>query len=421
MTDRVDMDRRATLKGMALLGGSMAFGVAPAGGTAGAVKGPRPYWHSIREAYPAEGPLLNLNNAAVCPAPFAVQQEAIRAYQFANEIPDVHLWDELDTAIPRTTEKLSVLADCEPEEVVLNRNTTEGMSTVIFGMPLSRGDEVIVGEWDYSSMIDAWKQRVARDGIVLKTVRFDLLGSDDAIVDAYADAITSRTKAIQLTHLIHWTGRVVPVDRICAIARQKGILTVVDAAQSFAQMPLSFRKMGCDYLATSLHKWLCAPFGTGMLIVRKSRVEETWPLLGLLESKDDATNKFGGWNLGTFNSAAQYAIGTAVDFHNAIGTPRIHERLRELSRYWVGQARDIEGFRMHTPIDSEHLGAVTLFSIEGVSVETMEKQLQEKHRIRTRLRRQGDLAGVRVSPHIYTLEGDLDRFVDALRNVARAA
>lgn len=386
-----------------------------------AADGGEPDWERVRAAYAPQSPNVNLNNASVSPSPLVAQEAVIKAYRFANTEPDVNMWDSLDEALPNIKKKLALMADCDAPEIALNRNSTEGLCTAIFGIPLQAGDEVLLTDWDYPSMIKAWEQRTKREGVVIKRVEYGLLDSDEAIIGAYTRAIGPRTKVMLLTHLVHWTGRALPVERLCALAKQHSIVTVVDAAQSFAHIPLSFRRMDCDYLVTSLHKWMCAPFGNGMLIVKSARIDETWPLLAPFDPEPLRIEKFDHWNLGTYCSPLQTGIEPAIDLHNRIGTARVHARLRELSRYWVQKAAQIKGFKIHTPMDSPELGAVTLFSVAGLEPEVIEKRLRTEHKIRTRFRRQGALAGVRVSPHVYTTKNELDQFVSALRHIVQSA
>lgn len=378
------------------------------------------YWESVCARYPAQQPLLNLNNAAVSPPSLEVEQRTVEALRFISANPDVNMWSKLDADLPAIKQQLAALADCDPDEIALNRNTTEGLCTAIFGLPLSRGDEVVVCEWDYPSMRAAWRQREQREGIRVVPVDFDPMDGDDAILAAYARALTPRTKAMQITHMLHWTGRLLPAQRLCALAREHGIASVVDGAQTFAQMPLSFRELGCDYFATSLHKWLGAPVGNGMLIVARERIGSTWPLLGPFDPSP-GVDKFDHWNLGTYNSALQAGIAPAIAFHREMGAARIHARLRALTRHWVGMARRIPGFRLHTPIDGDGLGALSLFSIDGTDARRIERELRETHRIHTKYREVRQLRGLRVSPHVYTTLPDLQRFVDALEEVAAGA
>lgn len=407
-------DRRTMLKGAAAGGGLLATQVASAGQHDDA------YWERIKAAYSAAPKFINLNNAGVSPQPLVVQEAMIRAYRFANELPDVHMWQVLDATRGRTRQKLARVVDCDPAEIALNRNSTEGLCTVINGLDFERGDEVILSDWDYESMRHSWRARARRHGISLRRVQFDLMGPDHAIIDAYQRAMTPRTKVLHLTHMIHYTGRVLPLEKLCQMARARGVRTLVDAAQTVGQVPLSFRRIGCDYLATSLHKWMCAPFGTGMLIVRRDRVDDLWPSFGPFYAAPEGIEKISGMNLGTYSSPAEHAIETAVDFHLEIGTDVVHRRLRELTRYWIERANDIRGFRVHTPLGDPQTAAVTLFSIEGQDPAVIEKRLLAEHGIRVRRRDYNGLAGIRVSPHIYTRKVELDRFVAALRTITRA-
>ncbi|MEM5435925.1 aminotransferase class V-fold PLP-dependent enzyme [Paraburkholderia diazotrophica] len=378
-------------------------------------------WTRVRESYPAQHPLLNLNNAAVSPPPLVVEQAVIDAFRFIGKNPDVNMWSGLDARLPDLKRQLATLADCSADEIALNRNASEGLSVAIFGIPLSAGDRVLVSPWDYPSALQGWQQRETREGIVVDTVTFDLLASDDEIVAAYSSAIRPVTRVMHLTHMIHWTGRVLPVARLIALARQHGIATIVDAAQSFAQLPISVRLLGCDFFVTSLHKWLGAPVGNGMLVVNRECINGTWPLLAPFDATLDTIDKFDHWNLGTYNSALQAGIEPAIRFHQSIGVTNIHARLSALTRYWIARAADIDGLRIHTPLDTDALGAVSLFSIDGVDAVALEATLRQSFSVHVKYRRVGQLEGLRVSPHIYMNEADLDVFVDALRAAVKDA
>jgi selenocysteine lyase/cysteine desulfurase len=416
----MNIERRHILKGL-LFGATAGTLLTARTGRAASGTGENS-WADVGAAFGPFGSVLNLNNAAVSPQPKTVRDALARAYQFANELPDVNMWDVLDAGRDRTKEKLARMAGCKPQEIALNRNATEGLCTAIFGIDLAAGDEVVLSDWDYESMRNAWKLRAQRHGVVLKTVSFDALASDDEIIGRYRSAITARTKVLHMTHMVHYTGRVLPVEQLCALARAAGdIQTIVDAAQSFAQIPLSFERIGCDYLAASLHKWLCAPFGTGMLIVKQARIDALWPLLGPLDEQPQGLAKMDGWNLGTYSSPSEHAIEAAIDYHDTIGTQAKHARLRELSQYWIARASDIRGFKLHTPMADPQTAAVTLFSIDGFDPEQLEKRLRSEHNVRVRFRKHARLTGVRVSPHIYTREADLERFASALRRIVTTA
>lgn len=234
---------------------------------------PDDLWTRVRRQYPEQQPFLNLNNAAVSPPPLAVEEATIDALRLVSRNPDYNMWTVLDGALPSVKEQLSAMMDSKPTEIALNRNSTEGLCTVIFGSPLPAGDQVLLSAWEYPSVRASWLQRQQRDGVDIVGVDFDLMDSDDEIVEAYAAAITPRTRVMQLTHMSHWTGRVLPAKRLCALAKAHDIVTIVDGAQTFGQMPVSFHDLGCDFFVTSLHKWLGAPVGNGMLVVDEKHID----------------------------------------------------------------------------------------------------------------------------------------------------
>lgn len=378
---------------------------------------PEDLWERVRAAYPEQRPLLNLNNAAVSPPPLVVEQATIDAYRLVNQNPDRTMWSNLDLALPETKAELAELVDCDPGEIALNRNSTEGLCTAIFGIPLAAGDQVVVSHWDYPSVRAAWFQRQEREGIEVVTADYDLMDSDEEIFEAYAAVLTPRTRVLQITHMSHWTGRVVPAKRLCRLAKDNGTLTVVDGAQTFAQMPVSFRDLDCDFFITSLHKWMGAPVGNGMLVVREGVIDRTWPLLAPFDPPPLRVDKFDHWNLGTYNSALQAGILPAARFHREIGARAVHARVRELTRYWVERAGTIPGFRLHTPLDTETLGAVSLFSVDGLDARAVEQELRDEHQVHVKYREVRHLSGMRVSPHVYMRESELDRFVEGLAEV----
>jgi selenocysteine lyase/cysteine desulfurase len=375
------------------------------------------FWSRVRSAYSMHPQIANLNNAGVSPQPNVVQEAVIANNRFANLLPAVNMWDRLDAGRPAIKAALAVLADCDADEIALNRNSTEGLCTIIFGMPLRRGDEIVLSDWDYDSLRHAWEQRARRDGIELRIARFDPMASAQTIVRAYAEAIGPRTRAVYATHMLHYTGRVLPIPEIVAIAKRRGAITVVDAAQSFAQMPVSFRKFGCDFMAVSLHKWLCAPFGTGMLVVSRARIPDIWPLTAPYEDAPVGIEKFDWSSLGTYSSASEQGISQAITFHRTFGADLLHARLRYLTGYWASRAADIPGFRLHTPIDADTQGALALFSIEGLDPPAIEKRLMDDWQVHVVTRKRKELYGLRVSPHAYTSLAELDRFVAGLRSI----
>lgn len=375
-------------------------------------------WARIQQAYTTSQSIINLNNGGVSPQPKVVQDAANRYYSYSNEAPSYYMWRILDQGREPLRAKLADLAGCSPDELAINRNTTEAINTVIFGLDLKAGDEVVLTRYDYPNMINAWKQRERRDGVVLKWLDFDIpMESDEEIVAKFKGAITSKTKVFHITHMINWTGHIMPAKALCALAREHNIHSVVDGAHTFGHLSFNIPDLGCDYFGTSLHKWLCAPFGTGMLYIRKPKIKEVWPLLASPENQEDNIRKFE--NIGTRSFAIEQAIGSAIDFHNAIGSERKEARLRYLKSYWTTRVADIDKVRFYTSANPNLSGALFNFGIEGMDAGPVHNHLFRDFKIHTSPIKWEKVNGPRITPHVYTKLYDLDRLVEGITKIAR--
>lgn len=377
------------------------------------------FWGWIKEQFTVSPNLLNLNNGGVSPQPRIVQEAHIKYYQMCNEGPSYYMWRILDQGREALREKLANLAGCSPEEIAINRNSTEGLNTIIFGLNLQAGDEVVTSKLDYPNMMNAWKQREKRDGIIVKRIDLPMPEDNDAkIVKLFTDQFTNKTKLVHITHMINWNGHILPARMIADEAKKRGIEVLADAAHSFAQIDFIFPDINCDYAGASLHKWLCAPFGSGLLYIRKDKIKNIWPLLSAPDSiQEDDIRKFEV--LGTRSFASEMAIGTAVDFHNIIGNKRKEERLRFLKNYWVEKLMKNPRIKIHTSKSPSHSCALGVFSIEGMKPEDIEKKLFEKYKIHVISIDHENVKGIRVTPNIYTSTKDLDRFVKAVNEIAK--
>ncbi|MCF8256350.1 MAG: aminotransferase class V-fold PLP-dependent enzyme [Flavobacteriales bacterium] len=376
------------------------------------------FWNSIRQLYTLDDKVINLNNGGVSPQPLPVQNGHIERYRRCNLAPSYFMWRKVDQEREPLRERLAQLVHVSNEEIAINRNATEGLNTIIFGLNLSPGDEVVLSPYDYPHMLNAWRQRELRDGLKLNYVQLDLpMEDDDATVERYREAITPKTKVIHITHVINWTGQIMPVKRITEMAKAKGCEVVVDAAHSFIHLPIDLRDIGCDYAATSLHKWLCAPFGTGMMFIRKEKIGKVWPLLGNHEPQSDDIRKFE--SLGTRSFAAEMAIHDALDFHDTIGQDRRSARFRHLRTYWTDKVRDVKNIRFYTSHEDRFAGGMSTVGIEGWEAEEMVGHLFETRGLHTTPVKWEQVNGVRISPHLYTAKAELDLLVDELTLMAK--
>ena len=375
------------------------------------------FWGWVKESYTVSPTLLNLNNGGVSPQPKVVQDAHIRYYQYANEIPSYSMWQILDQGREPLRAKLADLAGCSPEEIAINRNSTEGLNTIIFGLNLKAGDEVVLTKQDYPNMINAWKQREKREGIKLVWLNLNLpIENEDEIVKQFASAFNSKTKIVHVTHMINWCGQILPAKKIAAEARKRGIEVICDGAHTFGQLDYKIPDLECDYFATSLHKWLCAPFGSGMLYIKKEKIKNIWALLSNTEPDGQDIKKFE--SLGTRSFASEMAIGNAVDFHNIIGSKRKEERLRFLKDYWVSRVSDLPKVSFNQPKTPSLSCAIANISVQGKTTHELSEFMFNKYRIHAVAIDWENIHGVRITPHVYTSTSDLDRLVTAIRAFA---
>jgi selenocysteine lyase/cysteine desulfurase len=376
------------------------------------------FWGWVKEQYTVSPNLLDLNNGGVSPQPKVVQDAHIRFYQFSNEGPSYYMWRTLDEGREGLRTKLAELAGCDKEELAINRNATEGLNTVIFGLSLKAGDEVVLTKQDYPNMINAWKQREKRDGIKLVWLNLELpIENEDEIVRQYVNAFTAKTKIVHVTHLINWTGQILPIRKIADEAHKRGIEVIGDGAHTFGHTAFNIPDLGCDYFATSLHKWLCAPFGSGLLWIKKEKIKNIWALLSSVEPDGADIRKFE--SLGTRSFASEMAIGTAVDFHNIIGSKRKEERLRYLTDYWMNKVSDLKRISFLQPKNKQFYCAISNIAIDGIKPRDVANTLHRKYQIHTVSIDWENIHGVRVAPHVYTSTKDLDRLVKAIREIAK--
>lgn len=378
------------------------------------------FWGWIRQNYTISANLINLNNGGVSPQPKVVQDAHIRNYQLCNEGPSYFMWRILDQQREGLRNKLADLAGVSPEEIAINRNTTEGLNNIIFGLDLNEGDEVVLSTFDYPNMMNAWKQREKRDKIKLVWINIPQPTEDDAaILKLYEDAITAKTKIVHITHLINWTGNIVPCKAIADMAHKKGCEVIVDGAHSFAHLDYKIEDTGADYFATSLHKWLGAPFGSGLMYIKKSKIKKVWALLSSTEPDGEDIKKFE--TLGTRSFASEMAIGTAIDFHNIIGSKRKEARLRYLKEYWTEKASKLPKTKFASSLKQEYSCAIANIGIEGWTAYQVEARLFEKYRIHTVSIIHEKVNGIRVTPNVYNNLQDLDFLVKGLTGISQSA
>lgn len=377
------------------------------------------FWYYIQQSFTVSPSIINLNNGGVSPAPKTVQDAMKRYYDYCNEAPSYYMWRILDQGREPLRQSLATLAGCDKEEIAINRNSSEGLETVIFGLQLKAGDEVVAAKQDYPNMINAYKQREMRDGVKMIWINLNLPSEDeDYMVRQYVNAFTSRTKVVHITHVINWNGQILPVKKIAAEAHKRGIEVVVDGAHSFAHFNFKIPDLDADYFAASLHKWLYAPIGSGMLYVKKSKIKTLYPLFATSENplKDDI-RKFE--NLGTRPMFIEQAITKSLEFHDMIGSERKEKRLHYLKNYWFEKVKNIPRVKLNTSFDPKWGCAIGNVLVEGKKATELDTFLLDKYRVHTVSIEWENIHGVRVTPNVYTTLKNLDVLVEGIAAFAK--
>lgn len=382
-------------------------------------------WREVQNAFSINRSITNLDNGNVCPSPRNVTEAMVRYTWELQDAPGYMLWDALEPLLLTARTGLAKLFGCETEEIALVRNATEALDNVLLGIALRPGDEILMTTHDYGAMQTAVDQRVSRDGIIVKRISNVPMPpkSMNELADLYERNITPKTRLILLTHPVNFTGQLFPVKQICEMAHSKGIEVVVDGAQSFALVDYKQADLGCDYFGTSLHKWLSAPIGTGMLYIRKDKIDKVYPLFPVFDFRDDAFNanilKF--QDFGTYSVAMALAVSEALAFHNGIGPKRKEERLRYLTTYWTSRIGKLPNVRFHTSLAPGMSCGFATFEIAGIDPGQLTRYLNRNMIAVQNVssRRAPEIKGVRVTPHVYTMLGELDRFCDLVEKVAK--
>lgn len=356
---------------------------------------------------------------AVAGSTAAHESKFLRLTRYVEALPSTRLNEVAASGGRTVAPRVAALLGVPVDETALVRNATEALDTVILGVPLAAGDEIVCSAHDYWAMLDALHQRRARDGVVLRIIRPPVpAASQSELARLYEAAITPRTRLVLVTHASNLTGQLYPVKEIAAVAHAVGAEVVVDAAQTMALLPHTIPDLDCDYYGASMHKWLSAPVGAGVLWMRKAHVDKVWPLFP--PGKATGMGRF--MACGTYPFPIAAAMTHAIDLYDMIGAARKAERLRYLTHYWRTKAAVLPGIRFYTGEERENSCGIAVMELGGVSAGQLQAHLWDKHRILVQHMRQADSApdidGIRVTPNVYSLTSDMDRLVDALREVA---
>lgn len=376
------------------------------------------YWSHIQNAFTVTRGIVNLNNGGVSPSPRIVTEALVRYIWQQEDATAYTMWQILEPQSETIRTGLAEMFGCDREEIAITRGASEALEILLMGIDFKPGDEILTTTQDYPRMLTTLRQRERREGLVLKLVKIPIPPKDlSEISAAFERGITPRTKLILISHQVNITGQITPVKAVCDMARARGIETIVDGAHSFAQFDFQQKDLGCDYFGTSLHKWLFAPKGSGLLYVKRDKIEKLWPLMAAEAKQSTDIRKFE--EVGTHSAAPRLAIGEAMLFHNGIGGKRKEARLRYLSRYWMNRLKDVPKVSFNTSFDPNQSCAIANVNIAGVDPSAIGSYLFNKHRIFTTPIVHEEFKGIRITPNVYTTLGELDRFCNLMDDIAR--
>ncbi len=399
-------------------GAALAEELAAHPGKPGEVAADEDFWAAVQRAFTVDRSLINLNNGGVSPSPAWVQEAQKRQLDLSNRAPTYYMWQIQEPQREGVRQRMAREWGVDTGEIAFVRNASEGLQTCQFGMDLNRGDEVLTTTQDYPRMITTFRQRERREGIVLKQVQIPVPAEDpDEVVRRFEEAITPRTRMILCCHVINLTGQIFPVKELAELGRRHGIPVVVDGAHALAHFDFRLSDLSVDYYATSLHKWLFAPHGTGLLYVSRDKIPGLWPLMAAPERMDDDIRKYE--EIGTHPAAPYLAIGEALTFHQGIGGKRKEARLRYLRDYWARALLEHDRFRLNTSLDPAFSCGIGNVQLEGVDTGALNTWLWNRHRIISVAIKHPEFEGLRVTASVYTTTEELDRFVDAMVYAAR--
>lgn len=376
------------------------------------------FWQQIRKDYILKSDYINLENGYYSMMPQPIMNEYIRQIQEMNLQASFYMRNQLNNDKLNVRKQMAEFLNCSVDEIIITRNTTESLDTIISGIDWKPGDEALTADQDYGSMLDMFKQQVGRFGLIYKNIEMiNHPKTDDEIVSLYEKHITPKTRLLMVCHMINITGQILPIRKICDMAHKKGVEVMVDGAHSLAHIDFKIDDLNCDYFGSSLHKWLSVPLGAGLLYVKKKKIEKLWPLFGDSSIATDDIRKLN--HTGTHPMQTELTIKTAIKYHQTIGAKRKEERLRYLQNYWTSKVQGVENIILNTPLDANRSCGIANVGIERMKPSVLGGLLFDRYHIWTVAIDHPHVKGVRITPSIYTTTGELDQLVLALKEIAK--
>jgi len=383
------------------------------------------YWRSVKSLFPMPMDEAYFNTGTMGAQPSVVlnkvienmrwNAEAIATCDYQGNGPLLLSGYEV---YPEVRKKIASLVGADFKEIALTQNATAGMNYISNGLDLKAGDEIVNTDQEHGGGRAGWQVAAKRYGLVYKQAKIEIPANDpQKIFDSIFKEVNAKTRVIAVPHISSVYGIVLPVREICAEARKRGIFTILDGAQTIGQIPVDVKEIGCDAYFSSLHKWLLAPAGNGVLYINKDSISDIWTTLASYawENEDDP-----GYRLtqrGTGNHSLVVGLNAALDFHQQIGPDHVTGRIKELGDYLRAGLKEIPGVSIYSSVHPDMCAGITTYGIEGVSGKDLQNTMWKRKKLQPRA--VGEHM-IRHSVHIYNLKSEIAAALEIVKELAQS-
>lgn len=373
------------------------------------------YWEMVKKQFTTNEKLTIVNAANLCPSPYFISEKANSLLQQLQK--DVSFQNRAVFSEEREValNKLAKYLNCNLSEIGITRNTSESNNIITHGLELKKGDEVVIWEQNHQSNNISWQEQAKRFGFKVVTVKLPKNPkTKEELIAPFAAVINKNTRLIAFSHISNISGLALPAKELCTLAKEKGILSLVDGAQSFGMLAIDLKELGCDFYTGSTHKWLMGPLENGIIYMKAGLIDRVWPSIVTAGWKPESNTVDGKFcTLGQRNQTTASAISDILDFHKSIGKEKVEARVRELNSYLKNQiAKQVNNIYFVTPIADDFSGGVTILSMPDRNTKEVFIKLYQEHGIVC-----APTGGIRLSPNIYNTKSDIDKIVMALSQV----
>lgn len=375
------------------------------------------YWNMVKNQFSFTNGLHYFNNGSLGPSPTMVRSATNDYRKILDEFPSKYMWGGWNDEKEKVRKQAADLLKTSEEEIAIIHNTTEGMNLIARSFDLKPGDEIILADHEHTSGTIPWQVWQETKGIkIVKPILPIIPKSVDEVVSIYKKAITPKTKIISMCHIVNTNGMTLPVKEVSELAHSKGILVAVDGAQAAGMLDIDLYDMQCDFYAASSHKWLFSPKGVGIFYAKKESQHHLKPLIVCNGHTDKTIRRLENYN--TRNLPEVLGLGTALQFHQLIGSKKIEARTMELKSYFRTKFEGNQKYKLKTPVSDQLSGAIQTLEVVGMNVNDVKDSLFNKYGIDTRPMSTFGLNGLRISLAIYNTKEDIDYLTDAIETIS---